>query len=270
MSRQSSRQLDQVTALDGVRIVAPMSFERLIPTPAAEPAPSPGPAGTAGTEITPAMRLQILSTEHWSLLASRNLAWNESFTRAGIFLTSLSGAIVALALVAQASDFGEGFRLFGLVILPVVLFIGIGTSLRLDSSSYHDVKCIIGMNRIRAAYLELAPDLAPYFVMGTNDDFDGIEATMGVVPGRSMALSVIAATPWLVSVLNAMLAGAIGALLTMQLGADAWAAIVVGAIVFVAALAFVALYERAGIQKLMSAHQPMFPAPRPDSDRAAE
>ena len=257
-------------ALDGVRIVAPMSFERLIPTPAAEPAPSPGPAGAAGTELTPAMRLQILSTEHWSLLASRNLAWNEAFSRAGIFLTALSGAIVALALVAQASDFGEGFRLFGLVILPVVLFIGIGTSLRLDSSSYHDLKCIIGMNRIRAAYLELAPDLERYFVMGTNDDFDGIEATMGVVPGRSFPVSVIAATPWLVSTLNAVLAGAIGALLTMQLGADAWAAIVVGAVVFALALAFVSLYERRQIKQLIGAHRPMFPASQPAAGPAAE
>jgi hypothetical protein len=240
-----------------------MSFERLIPSAAAEPAPSPGPAGTPGTEITPAMRLQILSTEHWSLLASRNLAWNESFTRAGIFLTALSGAIVALALVAQASDFGEGFRLFGLVILPVVLFIGIGTSLRLDSSSYHDVKCIIGMNRIRAAYLELAPDLEPYFVMGTNDDYDGIESTMGVIPGRSVLVSVFAATPWLVSMLNALLAGAIGALLTMQLGADAWPAIVVGAIVFVGALTFVAVVERRQIRQIIASHRPMFPASRP-------
>jgi hypothetical protein len=249
-----------------------MSFERLSPAPAAEPAPVPSPGGETGSgmEITPAMRLQILSTEHWSLLASRNLAWNESFSRAGIFLTALSGAIVALALVAQASDFGEGFRLFGLVILPVVLFIGIGTSLRLDSSSYHDVICVIGMNRIRAAYLELAPDLARYFVMGTNDDFDGIEATMGVVPGRSFPLSVIAATPWLVSTMNAVLAGAIGALLTMQLGADAWPAIVVGAIVFVLALAFVGLYERSQIRKLIGAHRPMFPGPQRPAEPSGE
>lgn len=249
-----------------------MSFERLSPTHAAEPAPVPGPGGetTASTEITPAMRLQILSTEHWSLLASRNLAWNETFTRTGIFLTALSGAIVALALVAQASDFGEGFRLFGLVILPVVLFIGIGTSLRLDSSSYHDVICIIGMNRIRAAYLELAPDLERFFVMGTNDDFDGIEATMGVVPKRSMLLSVIAATPWLVSMLNALLAGAIGALLTMQLGADALPAILVGAAVFLLALAFIGLYERNEIRKLMGMHRPMFPASQRSADPPAE
>src|SRR6195256_454928 len=94
--------------------------------------PAPPPLGDAGptTESSPAMRLQILSTEHWSLLASRSLAWNESFSRAGMFLTTLTGAIVALALVAQASAFGDAFTLFALVILPVVLFIGVTTRMR--------------------------------------------------------------------------------------------------------------------------------------------
>ncbi len=237
-----------------------MSFERLIPAPPAEPAPTPGPVGTAANEITPAMRLQILSTEHWSLLASRNLAWNEAFSRTGIFLTSLSGAIVALALVAQATDFGEGFRLFGLVILPVILFIGIGTQLRLDSSSYHDVICIIGMNRIRSAYLELAPDLEPYFVMGASDDFAGIEQTMANPPGRSMVASIVAATPWLVTVLNALLVGAIGSLASVQAGASALAAILIGVALFVGAMAVQALYARREIRRLMGGHRPRFPA----------
>jgi len=87
-------------------------------------------------DVTPAMRLQILSTEHWSLLASRSLAWNEAFSRAGMFLTTLTGAIVALALVAQASAFGDSFVLFALVILPVVLLIGVATWIRLGSSNY--------------------------------------------------------------------------------------------------------------------------------------
>lgn len=143
-----------------------MSFERPI-GPAAEPAPVPA-AATAGSpdgdgSATAAMRLQILSTEHWSLLASRSLAWNESFSRAGMFLTTLTGAIVALALVAPASDFGEGFRIFALVILPVVLLVGIGTLLRLGISNEHDARCVVGMNRIRSAYLEMAPDLERYF-----------------------------------------------------------------------------------------------------------
>jgi len=90
-----------------------MSFERSFAGMGigAEPGPNASPADVGHSDaVTPAMRLQILSTEHWSLLASRSLAWNESFSRAGMFLTTLTGAIVALALVAQASAFGEGSR----------------------------------------------------------------------------------------------------------------------------------------------------------------
>src|SRR5688500_1624519 len=161
-----------------------MAFERPLAgsgPPGAEPPPPQPSAGDSET-VSPSLRLQILSPEHWSLLASRSLAWNESFSRAGMFLSTLSGAIVALALVAQASDFGEGFRLFALVILPVVLLVGIGTVLRMGISNYHDALCVVGMNRIRAAYMELAPDLEQYFVMGTTDDERGLELTMAVQP----------------------------------------------------------------------------------------
>ena len=50
------------------------------------------------TDLTDQRVVQILSTEHWSLLASRSLAYNEAFTRGGMFLTFLSASIVALAL----------------------------------------------------------------------------------------------------------------------------------------------------------------------------
>jgi hypothetical protein len=52
-----------------------------------------------------ARALQVLTTEHWSLLAGRSISWNESFSRATIFLTALSGAVV----VADAPD-GAGSR----------------------------------------------------------------------------------------------------------------------------------------------------------------
>lgn len=92
-----------------------MSFERPI-GPGVEAAVAPSPAevqGLADGEIPTSAKLQILSTEHYSLMSSRALAWNEAFSRAGMFLSTLSGSIVALALVAQASEFGEGFRVFG-------------------------------------------------------------------------------------------------------------------------------------------------------------
>lgn len=57
-------------------------------------------------EVPDAVRAQILATEHWSLLATRSLVWSESFSRSSWFLTVVSGGVVALALVAQATDFG--------------------------------------------------------------------------------------------------------------------------------------------------------------------
>ena len=53
------------------------------------------------------LRLQILATEHWSLLATRSMLWSESFNRTGMFLTVVSASVVGLAFVGQAADFGR-------------------------------------------------------------------------------------------------------------------------------------------------------------------
>lgn len=242
-----------------------MSFERPLAGtgPGAEPPLIPASTDDASSTeaISPSMRLQILSTEHWSLLASRSLAWNESFSRAGMFLSTLSGAIVALALVAQATEFGEGFRIFALVILPVVLFIGIGTNLRMGISNYHDARCVIGMNRIRAAYLDLAPELQRYFVMGTTDDTPGVRQTMAFRPGSPMALQIVASTPLLVSVLNATLVATIVALVVLQFGGTTLVAVAVGMVGFVATLAALAWYARREITGMIAANTPLFPGP---------
>ena len=89
--------------------------------------------------VTDAVRVQSLATEHWSLLATRSAIWNEMFTRASMYLTVLSAATVALALVAQATDFGGDFRLFALLVLPVVLVVGVGTHIRPGDARVEDV-----------------------------------------------------------------------------------------------------------------------------------
>lgn len=249
-----------------------MSFERptgpasgLGAEPAPTPAPAEGPVAPGG--ITPGMRLQILSTEHWSLLASRSLAWNESFSRAGMFLSTLSGSIVALALVAQATEFGEGFRVFGLVILPVVLFIGIGTTLRMGIANYHDAVCVLGMNRIRAGYLELAPDLGRFFVMGTTDDERGMLRTMAIEPRTPVLVQMIASSPMLISVVNGVLTGGIASLLTIQLGGQPGLAFGLGVVAFFMAVAAALAYGRREMGQSRERFRPVFPsadpAPRP-------
>jgi hypothetical protein len=220
----------------------------------------PAAAG-APSEATPsAMRLQILSTEHWSLLATRSLAWNEAFSRAGMFLSTLAGAIVALALVAQATDFGEGFRQFALVILPIVLFVGVATTLRIADSNFHDILCVVGMNRIRAGYLELAPDLERYFVMGTTDDERGVFKTMALDPRRPRLVVLLASTPHMISTLNAVVLGAIASLLAIHLGMRDLPALGIGAGAFVVGWLLHAWYARTRIARARTTFEPLFPS----------
>lgn len=241
-----------------------MTFERT--TPGTGIGAEPGiPLATSDTDAgAPAsvqLRLQILSTEHWSLLASRSLAWNESFSRAGMFLTTLSGAMVALALVAQASGFDTEFVLFALVVLPVTLFVGVTTFLRMGASNWHDAQCVVGMNRIRGAYLEIAPELAKYFVMSPHDDPAGIGVTMSMPPGTPFFVHMIAGTPNVVLVLNGVLAGVIVALAGLQLGVMVSVAILVGAFVALVAIALHIRYAIGSVRSGQGALQPLFPTP---------
>jgi hypothetical protein len=248
-----------------------MTFERIPgPPDAHQPPTAPDPpVGVAppSSGSTPVqLRLQILSTEHWSLLASRGLAWNESFTRASMFLSTLSGSIVALSLIAGVDGFNGPFFVVALVILPVDLFVGIGTWLRMGAANYHDAITIAGMNRIRAAYLEIAPDLAPYFVMGVHDDAAGIGITMAVPPGTAPVVHLIAGTPTLVMVLNAILAGAIAAIAVFRLAAsDALMTVLIAFAIAAAVLAAEMSSARRKIGKSQRALVPMFPTPASSS-----
>lgn len=233
-----------------------MTFEQRSAGFPAEPGPS---SATAATPVQ--VRLQILATEHWSLLASRSLAWNESFSRAGMFLSTLSGAMVALALVAGLDKTGDAFFLFAIVLLPVVLFIGTATLLRLGASNQHDSVCVIGMNRIRGAYLEIAPELARYFVMSPHDDPRGMYLTQ-VVPSNLDTWQFIAAsTPFLVGVLNAVLAGAILAIVAVRVGAPFAVVLAVAIVGFVALMALQARTSRANMMRVQSEIRPVFPSP---------
>lgn len=245
-----------------------MSFERVTAGTGigAEPGPTPGPPEVvASSGISQAMRLQILSTEHWSLLASRSLAWNENFSRAGMFLSTLSGAIVALALVSQASDFGDGFVWFALLILPVVLVIGIGTYVRGGQSNHHDAIYVAGMNRIRAAYLELAPDLERYFVTSGHDDLRGIAISMGSEPGGNVGvMEGLSSTGLMIAILNAVVAAVILALIAVQVGAETPVAVGIGVFGFIAAMALQLRLAMIVISRAIKRLHPLFPSPDGD------
>jgi acid phosphatase family membrane protein YuiD len=240
-----------------------MSMERSTAAMPAEPVPPPAVPGgtTAAEEVTPALRLQILATEHWSLLATRSLAWSEVFSRAGMYLSALSGAIVALALVGQGSGFGEPFLLFALVLLPVVFFIGETTLLRLGAANTIDATCVVGMNRIRGAYLAMAPDLAPFFVTSAHDDARGMGVTMGM-PDRGIPLShVLSATPGLISTVNGVVGAAITVALGVALGFERPVIVVLGIAAFLVVMVGNALLGLRSIAAEQGRLRPLFPSP---------
>jgi hypothetical protein len=94
----------------------------------------------------------ILATEHWSLLASRSLIWNEAMSRATVFLTVLSASIIALALLADATGFGPQTMTLALVLLPVVLLLGIATYVRLVQINTEEFQLVLAMNRLRRVF----------------------------------------------------------------------------------------------------------------------
>ncbi len=169
--------------------------------------------------LSPDLRLQILTTEHWSLLSTRALTWNEAFSRATMFLSTLTGSVVALALVAGVMGFDDGFVAFALLLLPIVLFAGVSTFRRLIEINREDVRWVIGMNRLRNAYLEAAPELRPYFVTGWTDDEVGIMTTFGARPGAGSFAHEFVTTPGLIAVVDGLVAGVLAAILGLQIGA---------------------------------------------------
>ena len=212
-----------------------------------------------GGELPPEMRLQILTTEHWSLLSTRAMSWSEAFSRAGMFLSALSGAVVALGLVAGATGFGEGFLIFALLLLPVVLFAGVGTFVRLVAINREDVGWVIGMNRLRHAYLEAAPELRPYFVTGSTDDEAGIMTTFGAAPGPGGFVHEFVTTPGLIAVVDGVVAGSLAAAIVLLAGAAMSVVLIVAVGIGLLTTALLAVHQYRGVVRPRALLRARFP-----------
>ena len=211
--------------------------------------------------------IQILATEHWSLLAARALSWNESFSRTSMLLATMSATVVALALAAQVAEFGSAFVAFALVVLPFVELVGVATFARLGEANAEDLQSIQGMNRIRHAYVEIAPQLEPYFVTARNDDLPSLFSSYGMGPGsmssvRGSLHHAFVMTQGMVGIINAMVAGVFGFLLAAFLGTPTADAVAAGALLLAFTLGSqvvvaVSMYRR--LRESLTSHFPSVP-----------
>ncbi|HAC45351.1 MAG TPA: hypothetical protein DCF65_04710 [Chloroflexi bacterium] len=206
----------------------------------------------AGSEPGATTKLQILATEHWSLLATRSLTYTESFGRVNMFLAILSGAVIALALVAQADRFGPTFVAVAIFMLSVVLFAGVATVARLMMLNRDDFRWVIGMNRLRRAYLDLHPELEPHFVTSPYDDLPGALQTLGIdmTAGQRLGslLHGLQTLPGMLSVIVAAVAGAIGALVGYAIGIPLVGVLLAGAAAFVVAAVLMGIWGNRSVR----------------------
>ena len=203
------------------------------PAPVSEAVPVPAvPAHAAPTELADPRVITILSTEHWSLLTARSLVYNETFTRGSMFLTLLSASLVALGFVYQGSGGGPEFLAVVVAILALDLFVGLATLGRILGASEEEFRALQATARIRHAYLEIAPFIAPYLSTATTDDSQSVLETYGQSLDEAGLLRNIGhgltTMPGMIGVLVAALSGGLAGAITVALGGDARLALVLG------------------------------------------
>jgi len=208
-------------------------------------------AGSAGaTGLDDPRALQILSTEHWSLLATRSLIWTESFARAGLFLSLLSASVVALSLIGTES---EAF-------------------FRLDDANREEALWMAAMNRIRNAYVTIVPAVAERLTSGYTDDPMGIGRSYGLGGDvRYTILHFFVTMPGMIAVVNAVIAAVIASAALSKLGYKdmgvGGAAVIVGIVTAV----LLGLRSQRAFNGFITRFQPRYPeAPQGTADRPSD
>jgi hypothetical protein len=164
-------------------------------------------------ETDPATMLSIVTTEHYNLQSARSVSVSETVGRAGMFLTTVSTTLIALAFAGDVTGFSDAFVILGVVAFASMLFLGIVTFERVLQASIEDVEAAQRINRLRRLYLELAPELGAYLQRpAAGDDASAVLRSEAKRPNRWQLVLTIAG---MVAVINSVIAGVvIGALAT--------------------------------------------------------
>jgi hypothetical protein len=203
--------------------------------------PAPSPAAVA-----------FVTTEHFTLQGARSSTISESTGRASMFLTTVSGGLVALGLLATATKVGAAFYAFGLIILPTLAFVGLVTFDRVLQSGIEDHRYARRISWLRGYYFDQAPELVGYL--------------LSVAPAERLRVQGLGGGSWqgfltvagMVGVITSVLAGsAVGLLAGIAAGHSLVAALAVGAVVAIAALAALMRYQHRAWQHVIST--PVFP-----------
>ncbi len=204
-------------------------------------------SGRAGPEAERQQQqlLQALTTEHFTLQTARASTIADSNGRAALYLSTVSGAVIALAFIGQVADVGRAFFLFAFALLPALVLLGVLTYLRLLQTAVEDLFYARAINRIRGHYVHLGPDAVRWFLLTSHDDPPAVMVNMGMAaPGAKHSRwhllgHLLSHTASMAAVVTSIIGGVFVALAVCALGAGALsvtAAAGVGVVVTVAAI----------------------------------
>jgi hypothetical protein len=151
------------------------------------------------------------------------------FARTTIFIAILSGTVVALALLAQATRFGRETLWLALLLVSVDLFIGVATFVRSVEINFEDARWLAGMNLLRSAYLKIAPELEPFFVTAHKVDAELRALGHGSHQHLRNLRNSLTTTSGTVATLNSVLAGAVGTDVSALVGGSIGTSVLIGA-----------------------------------------
>ena len=152
-------------------------------------------------------------------------------TRISIFLTLFSASLVSIAFIGQATGFGDLFGPSAIAVLVIVVIVGQLTGLRVVSIGIEDLMYVLALNRIRSAWVDLDPGVAPYLLASPHDDRAGSVRTYDFLGTRTALVQVGGSSMVLIMVVNSMLLGLLTAAICLTAGAPSWLIIVLGAVV---------------------------------------
>lgn len=186
----------------------------------------------------------IATTEHFTLQSARAATISESTGRATMFLSTVSGGLVALGLVSTVTRLDTGFYAFALILLPTLVFIGLVTFGRALQSGVEDLGYARRIARLRGYYFDTAPELTPYLLSVAPEERLRVQGLGG---GQMQAFRTVAG---MIAVITAVLAGSgAGVAAELASGRSLAAALVAGAVVGTALLVVLVRNERSTWQR---------------------
>ena len=220
--------------------------------------PTPG-----GVPLDDPRALQILTTEHWSLLTARSLVYNEAFARGGMFLAFLSATLLVLGLISTATGFSDAFLSVAALVLALDLFVGVTTLGRINGASDEDLRYLQGMNRLRHAYHEMVPGLEPYFITDKYDDFESVARFYGPQSNSPVrgVLHGFTTMPAVISVICSVVGAVLVAVLLLLATHDANLAATVGVVAFLVAFVVLTVVGFRAATRFIRTMEAKFPAP---------